>query len=42
MLFLAVPMVLLIFVSEVIARWLDKRRGVLELEELDDDEMSAL
>ncbi len=42
MLMLAVPMTLLFFVSEAIARFLDRRRGVGAFEELDDDEASSV
>jgi sec-independent protein translocase protein TatC len=42
MLFLAVPMTLLFFISEVVARILDKRRGIGRYEGLDDDEASDL
>ena len=42
MLMLAVPMTVLFFISEVVARILDKRRGVAQYEGLDDDEASDL
>jgi sec-independent protein translocase protein TatC len=42
MLLLAVPMTLLFFISEVVARILDKRRGIGRYEGLDDDEASDL
>ena len=42
MLFLAVPMVVLFFVSEGICRALDKRRGRFALADLPDDEASPL
>lgn len=42
MLFLAVPMMLLFFVSEVICRIVDSRRGRHALTDLDDDELSDL
>jgi sec-independent protein translocase protein TatC len=42
MLMLAVPMTLLFFVSEVVARVLDKRRGLTAYDGLDDDAASDL
>lgn len=42
MLMLAVPMVLLFVVSEVIARFVDRRRGETQPGDLDDDEVSDL
>jgi len=42
MLMLAVPMTLLFFVSELVTRVLDKRRGVTQYDELDDDEASDI
>ena len=43
MLFLAMPMVLLFAISEVIARFLDRRRAEADpVAGLDDDEMSTL
>ncbi len=42
MLMLAVPMTLLFFLSEGVARLLDRRRGVGAFEELDDEEASTL
>jgi sec-independent protein translocase protein TatC len=42
MLFLAVPMTILFLISEVVARILDKRRGVAQYEGLDDDQASDL
>ncbi len=42
MLMLAVPMTLLFFVSEAVARVLDRRRGIGAYEDLDDDEVSHL
>jgi sec-independent protein translocase protein TatC len=45
MVILAIPMVLLFFVSEIIARFVDRRRGVNEADDysdLDDDEQSPL
>ncbi len=42
MLFLAIPMMALFFVSEVICRFVDRRRGRHALADLDDDEMSEL
>jgi len=40
MLFLAVPMTLLFFISEIVARILDKRRGLTQYDGLEDDEAS--
>jgi sec-independent protein translocase protein TatC len=42
MLFLAIPMTLLFLISEVVARILDKRRGLTQYDGLDDDEASDL
>jgi sec-independent protein translocase protein TatC len=42
MLFLAVPMVILFFVSEGICRVMDRRRGRFALADLADDEASPL
>lgn len=42
MLMLAVPMTLLFFISEAVARLLDRRRGVGAFEDLDDDEASLV
>lgn len=42
MLFLAIPMTLLFLLSEVIARLIDRRRGIHDYEEWDDDEQSDL
>jgi sec-independent protein translocase protein TatC len=42
MLMLAVPMTVLFLISEVVARILDKRRGVGQYEDLDDDQASDL
>ena len=42
MLFLAVPMIILFFIAEVVARLLDRRRGRAAASELSDDEASAL
>jgi sec-independent protein translocase protein TatC len=44
MLFLAIPMTLLFFISEIIARILDRRRGVrdADYDAFDDDEASDL
>lgn len=42
MLFLAIPMMLLFFISEVICRLVDARRGRHSLADLDDDELSEL
>ncbi len=42
MLFLAVPMTVLFMISEVIARVMDRRRGVHDYEAWDDDEQSEL
>ena len=42
MLMLALPMLLLVFASEVIARLLDRRRRRRAPEEWDDDELSPL
>ncbi len=42
MLMLAVPMTLLFFLSEVVARFLDRRRGVGAYEDLDDEQASEL
>ena len=42
MLMLALPMTVLFFVSELVARILDKRRGVTALDGLDDDEASEI
>jgi sec-independent protein translocase protein TatC len=42
MLFLAVPMTILFLISEVVARVLDKRRGIAEYEGLEDDQASDL
>ena len=42
MLMLALPMTVLFFVSEVVARFLDKRRGLTAFDGLDDDEASDL
>jgi sec-independent protein translocase protein TatC len=42
MLFLAIPMTLLFLISEVVARILDRRRGLTAYDGLDDDETSDL
>ncbi len=42
MLFLAIPMMLLFLISEVVARILDKRRGLTRFDGLDDDQASDL
>ncbi len=42
MLMLAVPMTVLFLISEVVARILDKRRGVAQYEGIDDDQASDL
>ena len=42
MLMLALPMVLLFMVSEVVARLMDRRRGRMSLDGLDDDEASDI
>jgi len=42
MLFLAIPMTLLFLLSEVIARAIDRRRGIHDYEAWDDDEQSEL
>jgi sec-independent protein translocase protein TatC len=42
MLFLAVPMTILFLISEGIARFMDRRRGVHDYEAWDDDEQSEL
>ena len=42
MLFLAVPMIVLFLIAEVIARFLDRRRGRTGAPEIADDEMSPL
>jgi len=42
MLMLAVPMTVLFFISEIVARVLDKRRGVAAYEGVEDDEASDL
>jgi len=42
MLFLAVPMTLLFLISEIVARILDKRRGLTQYDGLDDDQASDL
>ena len=42
MLFLAVPMTVLFLLSEVVARILDRRRGVAQYEGIDDDQASDL
>lgn len=42
MLFLAIPMTLLFLLSEVIARAIDRRRGIHDYEAWDDDEQSDL
>ena len=42
MLFLAVPMIILFFVAELVARFLDRRRGREQLAEVGDDELSPL
>ena len=42
MLFLAIPMTLLFLLSEIIARLIDRRRGIHDYEEWDDDEQSDL
>jgi sec-independent protein translocase protein TatC len=42
MLFLAVPMIILFFIAEIVARLLDRRRGRHELTDLPDHEQSPL
>lgn len=42
MLFLAVPMIILFFIAELVARFLDRRRGREQLAEVGDDELSPL
>jgi len=42
MLFLAIPMTLLFLLSEIIARLIDRRRGIHDYEEWDDNEQSDL